>query len=140
MSSAVCEMQLRAADAFIVNVHTGYRPLCLWKPQTSGLCHGEESVSTWTEESGIWACSYVLSSGWLFVSYFIYDVVLTTDGVVCAILLLIFFNRRATLGLTWEVHCSLLVRVSTGIITTEQPEKQTQTNWEFVKNWNPRRN
>lgn len=63
-----------------------------------------------------------MSSGWLFVSSFVYNVVLTADWVVCAIL---FFYGRATLGLTWEVHCVVLLRVSTGIITTEPPEKQT---------------
>lgn len=44
MSGAVCELQLRAAGAFDVSVHTRYRPLCLQKPQTSGLRYGEGGV------------------------------------------------------------------------------------------------
>lgn len=120
MSSAGCETQSGDVGVFDVSVHTGSRPLCLQRPQTPGLCRGEESVITWPQKSGIWGHPYVLLSGWLFVSCFVYDVVLTAD---CAILF--FFNGRATLDLTWEVHCFVLVRVSTGIITTESPEKQT---------------
>lgn len=64
MSGAVCELQLRAAGAFDVSVHTRYRPLCLQKPQTSGLRYGEGGVvSAWPQEAGIWEHPYVVSSG-----------------------------------------------------------------------------
>lgn len=63
--------------------------------------------------------------GYPSVSYFVCDVVLTADPSCWCYLNFFFLNRRATLGLTWEVHCSVLVRVSTGIITTKQPGKQT---------------
>lgn len=82
----------------------------------------EGGVSVWPQEAGIWGHPYVLSLGWIFVSYFVYDIALTADWIVCATL---FFHRRATFGLTWEEHYSVLVWVSTGIITTEPVEKQT---------------
>lgn len=52
MSHAGCETQSGDVGVFDVNVHTGYRPLCLQRPETPGLCHGEESVSTWPHKSG----------------------------------------------------------------------------------------
>lgn len=86
MSGAVCELQLRAAGAFDVSVHTRYRPLCLQKPQTSGLHHVEGGVSAWPQEAGIWGHPYVLSSGWLFVN----DIALTADWIVCTTLFFFF--------------------------------------------------
>lgn len=82
MSHAGCETQSGDVGVFDVSDHTGYRPLCLQRSETPGLCHGEESVSTWPHKSGIWGHPYVLLSGWLFVSCFVYGV-LTAD---CAIL------------------------------------------------------
>lgn len=81
MSHAGCETQLGDVGVFDVSVHTGYRPLCLQRPETPGLCHGEESVSTWPHKSSS-EDIHVLLSGWLFVSCFVYGV-LTAD---CAIL------------------------------------------------------
>lgn len=100
MSHGGCETQSGDVSVFDVSVHTGYRPLYLQRPQTPELCHGEESVNTWPQKSSIWGHPYVLLSGWLFVSCFVYDVVLTAD------LLFYFFNGRATIDLTWELFCA----------------------------------
>lgn len=85
-----------------------------WALPWGGKC---EHLATEVRHLGTSVCFVIRMA---IVSCFVYGVVLTAD---CAILF--FFNGRATLNLTWEVHCFVLVRVSAGIITTESPEKQT---------------
>lgn len=79
MSGAVCELQLRAAGASNGSVHTrhgSHRACRNLRPQgfaMGGRCHA------WPQEAGIWGHPYVLSLGWIFVSYFVYDIALTAD-------------------------------------------------------------